>query len=109
MAAVPPRVSITIPDGLIRELIEAVRTRDTAEHALALELWGYDPADAPASRVVMDIVFMGTRQFQVELEAESYQLEAQREDPERREWVAYSMAQMVSKVRQDAYGDPGSP
>lgn len=92
---VPPRVSITIPEGPLRDLLVAIRTRSSAENALAAELWGYDASDVPASKVVVDMMAMGASQLQAELDAESYHLDAQTEDPEREAWVAFTMAQFA--------------
>jgi hypothetical protein len=104
MASVPARVSVTIPAGPLRELIESIRTPGSRAHSLAAELWGYDPAEGPASRVVMDIVFLGAGQLRFELDAESYHRDAEAHDPEREAWVHHSTAQFLVASEDD--GEP---
>lgn len=101
---VPARVSVTIPAGPLRELIESIRTPGSSVHSLAAELWGYDPAEGPASRVVMDMVFLGAGQLRLELDAESYHRDAKAHDPEREAWVRHSTVQFLATSEQD--GEP---
>ena len=104
VANVPARVSVTIPAGPLRELIESIRTPGSSVHSLAAELWGYDPAEGPASRVVMDMVFLGAGQLRLELDAESYHRDAKARDPEREAWVRHSTVQFLATSEQD--GEP---
>jgi hypothetical protein len=95
---------VTIPAGLLRELIESIRTPGSSAHSLAAERWGYDPAEGPASRVVMDMVSLGAGQLRFELDAESYSRDAEARDPEREAWVRYSTAQFLAASEPD--GEP---
>jgi hypothetical protein len=104
VADVPARVSVTIPAGPLRELIESIRTPGSPAHSLAAEQWGYDPAEGPASRVVMDMVFLGAGQLRFELDAESYRRDAEAHDPEREAWVRHSTAQFLIASEPD--GEP---
>jgi hypothetical protein len=104
VANVPARVSVTIPAGPLRELIESIRTPGSSVHSLAAELWGYDPAEGPASRVVMDMVFLGAGQLRLALDAESYHRDAQAHDPEREAWVRHSTVQFLATSEHD--GEP---
>lgn len=101
VATVPERVSVTIPAGSLRELIESIRTPGSSAHSLAAELWGYDPAGGPASRVVMDMLFLGASQLRLELDAEAYHRDAEGHDPEREAWVRHSTAQFLAAAQRD--------
>ena len=87
-------MSITIPGGWVRDVFQAIRNSRSAQHAVAADLWGYNPADVPASRVVVDLMILGLRQIQVEMDAESYHAAAQ--DPERAESVAFLAANLLA-------------
>lgn len=95
---------MTIPAGPLRDLIESIRTPGSSAHSLAAELWGYDPAEGPASRVVMDMVVLGAGQLRFELDAEGYRRDAEAHDPEREAWVRHSTAHFVATSDHD--GEP---